>query len=99
MRKGRLAAAPEETRGAGRPGAEPGRGEPSLERRLERLEEIAHALEADRLELDDALALFEEAVGHIREAQRILAEAELKIEELRRTGSGIILQPLEREGE
>lgn len=94
-----MADVPEAPAGPERQGAAPGEGQPSLERRLERLEEIVRALEADRLELDEALALFEEAVGHIREAQRILSEAELKVEELRREDPGLALQPFAIEGE
>lgn len=94
-----MAEVPEAAAGPQRQGAAQGEGPPSLERRLERLEEIVRALEADRLELDEALALFEEAVGHIREAQRILSEAELKVEELRREDSGLALQPFAIEGE
>ena len=53
-----------------------------LEVRLKRLEQIVAALEADDLELERALALFEEGVAHVRAAEKILAEAELKVEEL-----------------
>ncbi len=55
---------------------------PSLEARLKRLEEILAALEADELELEKALELFEEGVTHVRAAERILAETELRVEEL-----------------
>jgi len=57
-------------------------GLPSLEVRLRRLEEIVSALEADDVALERALALFEEGVGHVREAERILARTELRVEEL-----------------
>ena len=56
--------------------------DPGLEGRLKRLEQIVSALEADDLELEKALALFEEGVAHVRAAEKILAEAELKVEEL-----------------
>jgi exodeoxyribonuclease VII small subunit len=59
-----------------------GEDAPSLEARLRRLEEIVAQLETEELELDKALALFEEGVGHAREAESILAAAELKVEEL-----------------
>ena len=55
---------------------------PGLEQRLKRLEAILAALEADEMDLERALALFEEGVGHVREAERILAETELRVEEL-----------------
>jgi exodeoxyribonuclease VII small subunit len=60
--------------------------QPGLEGRLERLDRIVAALEADDLDLEKALALFEEGVAHVRAAERILAEAELKVEELLQGG-------------
>lgn len=39
-------------------------------------------LDSDSLGLDDALALFEEGVGHLARAREILARTELRIEEL-----------------
>jgi exodeoxyribonuclease VII small subunit len=54
----------------------------SLEDRLRRLEVIVGQLEAEELELDRALALFEEGVDHVREAEKALAAAELRVEEL-----------------
>ena len=56
--------------------------EPGLEGRLGRLDQIITALEADDIELELALALFEEGVAHVRAAERLLAEAELRVEEL-----------------
>ena len=56
--------------------------EAGLETRLKRLETIVASLEAEDLDLDRALALFEEGVAHVRAAEKILAEAELKVEEL-----------------
>lgn len=56
--------------------------EPGLEQRLRRLETILGALEADELDLERALALFEEGVTHVRAAERILAQTELRVEEL-----------------
>lgn len=83
----------DESTGAERPADETG-----LEGRLKRLEEIVSALEADDLELERALELFEEGVGHVRKAERILAEAELKVEELLDgTGEGDRTAPFEPE--
>lgn len=53
-----------------------------LDRRIERIEEIVRLLDSDALGLDDALALFEEGVAHLRRAQETLAKAELRVEEL-----------------
>lgn len=43
-----------------------------METRLARLETIVAALEREDLELEDALELFEEGVGHLREVQALL---------------------------
>ncbi len=61
---------------------EQGTEEVSLESRLERLEVILGKLEAGEVELEQALALFEEGVGHVRQAEGILSRTELKVEEL-----------------
>jgi exodeoxyribonuclease VII small subunit len=60
-------------------------GEPNgatLEARLRRLEEILARMESDEVALEEALRLFEEGVGHVREAEKVLSEAELRVEEL-----------------
>jgi len=54
----------------------------SLEARLSRLEEILARMESDEVALEEALQLFEEGVGHVREAERVLSAAELRVEEL-----------------
>jgi exodeoxyribonuclease VII small subunit len=55
---------------------------PDLEARLRRLEEILASMESDEVALEEALRLFEEGVGHVREAEKVLSEAELRVEEL-----------------
>lgn len=55
---------------------------PSLEARLKRLEEILAQLESDEVDLERALALFEEGVALVRDAERVLSETELRVEEL-----------------
>ena len=59
-----------------------------LETRLARLETIVSALEREELELEDALALFEEGIGHLREAREAIREGELRIERLLEDASG-----------
>ena len=76
-----------------------GAGAPSLEARLRRLEEIVAQLEMEELELDRALALFEEGVGHVKEAETTLAAAELKVEELLWEGDADETRPLDDEDE
>jgi exodeoxyribonuclease VII small subunit len=53
---------------------------PPLADELARLEEIVRKLEADDVELDAALALFEEGVARLRAARERLADAELKVQ-------------------
>ena len=54
----------------------------ALEQRLQRLEVILGQLEAGEVDLERALELFEEGVGHVRQAEGILSRTELKVEEL-----------------
>ncbi|MEQ8331084.1 MAG: exodeoxyribonuclease VII small subunit [Longimicrobiales bacterium] len=60
---------------------------PSLEERLGRLEAILSQLEADEVPLERALELFEEGVGHVRAAEKVLAATELRVEELLADGT------------
>lgn len=59
---------------------------PSLETRLDRLDEIVRSLEREDLELEQALKLFEEGIAHLRHAQELLVDAELRIERLVESG-------------
>lgn len=55
---------------------------PSLAEELARLEQIVRRLEAEELDLDAALALFEEGVTRLRAARVRLADAELKVKQV-----------------
>lgn len=55
---------------------------PDLEARIRRLESIVQRLEGGEIPLEEGLALFEEGVRHIRQAEELLARAELRVEEL-----------------
>lgn len=55
---------------------------------LTRLEEIVRKLEADDVELDTALALFEEGVARLRAARERLADAELKVQAVLEAANG-----------
>jgi len=70
----------------------------TLESRLRRLEAIVGQLETEELELDRALALFEEGVAHVREAEKVLAAAELRVEELLGENGDLTTRPLEEGG-
>jgi len=51
-------------------------------KQLERLEAIVRQLEAEDLDLDQALKLFEEGVERLRAAREQLAQAELKVKKV-----------------
>ena len=55
---------------------------------LARLEEIVRKLEADDVELDTALALFEEGVARLRAARERLATADLKVQSVLEEAGG-----------
>lgn len=59
-----------------------GKEEPTLEERLARLESIVERLERDDLDLEAALALFEEGIRHVREANAVLETTRLRVEKL-----------------
>ncbi len=63
---------------------------PSLQEDLARLETIVRALEANDLDLDGALALFEEGVERLRTARERLAAAELRLRQLREAADGSV---------
>ena len=52
---------------------------PSFRQALERLEAVVRELERNDVDLDRALALFEEGVRELREARALLEEAELRV--------------------
>jgi exodeoxyribonuclease VII small subunit len=61
-----------------------------LAQELARLEEIVRRLEADDVELDAALMLFEEGVARLRAARERLAAAELKVQAVLEEAGGDI---------
>ena len=63
---------------------------PPLADELARLEEIVRKLEADDVELDAALALFEEGVARLRAARERLADAEVKVQAVLEAADGDI---------
>ncbi len=68
----------------------------SLEEDLGRLDAIVRALEAEDLDLDRALALFEEGIERLRTAREKLADARLRLRQLKETEDGLKLDELER---
>lgn len=65
-------------------------GTASLQADLDRLEAIVRALEQDDLDLDKALALFEEGVTRLRDARARLADAEVRLRQLREAADGSV---------
>ena len=63
---------------------------PPLADELARLEEIVRKLEGDDVELDAALALFEEGVARLRAARERLADAEIKVQAVLEAADGDI---------
>jgi exodeoxyribonuclease VII small subunit len=64
------------------------KGKPSLEQDLSRLDAIVRALEAEDLDLDQALALFEEGIERLRTARERLTEAGVRLKALREAADG-----------
>ena len=60
----------------------------TIESRLARLEEIVQALEAEQLDLAEALALFEEGVQCLRDASGTLTDAEARVKRLTELADG-----------
>ena len=64
---------------------------PSLARELEQLEDIVRRLEADDVDLDDALALFEDGVRRLRAARDRQAQAEHKVQSVLEGAGGDLM--------
>ena len=66
-------------------------GSASLAAELEALEAIVRRLEADDVDLDDALKLFEDGVRRLRSARDRLAQAELKVQSVLEGAGGELM--------
>jgi len=62
----------------------------SFRNELERLEAIVRSLEGDDLDLDKALELFQEGVGRLKKARRLLAESELTVQRVLEESDGAL---------
>lgn len=62
----------------------------SLQDELRRLEEIVRKLEANDLDLDAALALFEEGITRLRAARERLQDAEVRIQKVLERADGTL---------
>ena len=63
---------------------------PSFGEELERLEAIVRALEDEKVDLDDALMLFEEGVERLRSARALLRERELSVKRVLEKADGTL---------
>ena len=61
----------------------------SFEQSMARLEAIASRLEDEELDLDEALALFEEGIAELRAASAFLAQAETRLKQLNEAADGV----------
>ena len=61
---------------------------PSLQDDLKRLEEIVRALEAEDVDLDKAIALFEEGVKRLRTAREELGAVEQRVQKVLEQAGG-----------
>jgi exodeoxyribonuclease VII small subunit len=73
-----------------RPPDPPPAASAALADELDRLEQIVRALEADDLDLDAALALFEEGVARLRGARDRLAAAQLRVRSVLEDADGTL---------
>jgi len=62
----------------------------SFEKNLNRLESIVAQLEDQRLELNQALSLFEEGIELLRQASSELGETESRVKELIERADGVL---------
>ncbi len=62
----------------------------SLVSDLRRLEEIVRQMEAEEIDLDQALALFEEGVGLLRSARERLTQAEATVAKVLENADGTL---------
>jgi exodeoxyribonuclease VII small subunit len=71
----------------------------TLEARIAAVEAIVARLESDRLELEEALRLFEAGVGQLREVERVIRTAELRVERLIAEADGsVVAEPVDGAG-
>jgi exodeoxyribonuclease VII small subunit len=70
-----------------------GAPEPTLGARIHRLQRIVSELEREDIELEEALRLVEEGVAHLRAADALVAQTELRVERLLDESGRAVLEP------
>jgi len=63
---------------------------PAFRDEIERLEQIVRSLEAEDVDLDKALALFEEGVRRLKNARDLLAKSELIVQRVLEEADGTL---------
>lgn len=63
---------------------------PSFREELERLDAIVRELEETDIDLDRALELFEEGVGHLKIARNLLQQSELTVKRVLEEADGTL---------
>jgi exodeoxyribonuclease VII small subunit len=67
-------------------------GNVSFEAAMKRLDEISELLEKENVDLERALALYEEGIGLVRKCNEQLEDAERKIKILKMTPDGEVVE-------
>ncbi len=60
----------------------------TFEQSVQRLEDIVRELERSDLDLDKALTLFEEGIGHLRSAAQALQQVDARVQQLVEAADG-----------
>lgn len=66
--------------------------------RIHRLQRIVADLEREDIELEDAMRLFEEGVTHLRAAESLVQQTELRIERLLDGRDGVQAERVDEDG-
>ena len=69
------------------------------EKRMARLEEIVQGLEGGGTGLDESLKLFEEGTGLVKDMEKMLKDAELRVRKILDEGKGVVEEPFTEEKE
>lgn len=63
---------------------------PNLQSELDKLEVIVRDLEDEKLDLDRAIAMFEEGVRHLKTARELLSKSELTVRKVLEEADGSV---------
>ncbi len=63
---------------------------PNLQSELDKLEVIVRDLEDEKLDLDRAIAMFEEGVRHLKTARELLSKSELTVRKVFEEADGSV---------